>query len=116
MILKKSDQVSYGFVVDQWLSVPAISGSTTDAFLSYLTYHELPGYVEYDGLYDGYPASETHLVAPAIDFSALFSIQDTTAIDTFDSPVYAVASWHHVLNKNLEPKQLQHCLGQHPWM
>ena len=87
-----NDQVTYGFVVDQLLSVPAISSSTTDEFLSFFTYLELTGYDEYDGFYGGYPASENHLMAPSVDFSALFSIQDTPAHATFDSRVYAVAS------------------------
>ena len=33
---------------------------------------------------------------------------------SFDSRVYAVASWHRVLHKNLEPRQLQPYLGFAP--
>jgi hypothetical protein len=82
----------HGFVVENLMSVPSFSSSTMDNFLSYLTYRKLTGYDEYDGFYDGYPASDAHLVTPEVDFSALFSTKDST--DTFDSRVFAVASWH----------------------
>ena len=94
--------------------MPAITGSSTDEFLSLFTYRECTGYNEYDGFFDGYPASENHLMAPSIDFPSLFSTQDSVAQDNFDSRVYAVASWHLVLHKNLEPKQLQPYLGYAP--
>jgi hypothetical protein len=35
------DMVSYGFVVEKLLSVPEITGNSTDYFLSFLTYREL---------------------------------------------------------------------------
>jgi hypothetical protein len=90
------DMVSYGFVVEKLLSVPEITDNSTDYFLSFLTYRELTGY-------DEYPPYDTHLVAPEIEFSALFSIKEPPARDTFDSRVFAVASWHRVLHQNIDP-------------
>ncbi len=102
-------------MVEKLLSVPEITGNSTDYFLSFLTYRELTGYDEYDGFYDGYPPYDTHLVAPEIEFSALFSIKEPPARDTFDSRVFAVASWHRVLHQNLvDPKQIQPYLGFAP--
>ena len=96
------------------MSVPSLSSSTTDHFLAYFTYRELTGYDEYDGFYDGYPASDTHIVTPEVDFPALFSTKDSSVIGTFDSRVFAVASWHRVLHQNLDPKQIQPYLGFAP--
>jgi Reverse transcriptase (RNA-dependent DNA polymerase) len=108
------DMVSYGFVVEKLLSVPEITSNSTDYFLSFLTYRELTGYDEYDGFYDGYPPSDTHLVVPEIEFSTLFATKDPPSLDTFDSRVFAVASWHRVLHQNLDPKQIQPYLGFAP--
>jgi Reverse transcriptase (RNA-dependent DNA polymerase) len=108
------DLVSYGFVVENLLSVPETTSNSTDHFLSYLTYRELTGYDEYDGFYDGYPAADTQLMVPEIEFSALFSTKDPPSFDTFDSRVFAVASWHRVLHQNLDPTQIQPYLGFAP--
>ena len=108
------DKVSLGQAVPNLLSVPSLSeASPAEDLLSYLTYRELTGFDEYDGYYDGYPAPDAFIEVPANLLTSLFTTMEP-AENAFDSRMFVVASWHRVLHKNLEPKQLQPYLGFAP--
>ena len=84
-----------------------------------MTYRELTGYDPYDGFYDGYPECDQlfhETIDPTVQdlkthFSCSIPEHDETDEDAFDSRLFAVASWHRVLHRNLDPKQLQPYLG-----
>jgi len=87
--------------------------SPADDLLSYLTSRELTGYDNYDGYYDGYPTPDMVEDVPVSQLTDLFNLEEHPT-DGFDSLLYAVASWHRVLHKNLDPQQLQPYLGYAP--
>ncbi len=85
-----------------------------DDLLSYLSYRELTGYEPYDGFYDGYPDTERQELSVTTTRAPNVPSVLDLGEDTFDTSVYAVASWHRVLHDNLHPKQLQPYLGWAP--
>jgi hypothetical protein len=102
----------FGHAVQNLLSVPSLSiSSTAEDLLAHLTYREITGYDDYDGFYDGYPVLDPWETQPENDF---FGFLCDKHKDVFDSRVFAVASWHRVLHKNLEPSQVRPYLGYAP--
>ena len=125
------DLDSPGRVVHNLLLVPElkhiqepITFPNVDEVLSYFTYRELTGYEEYENFYDGYPTCELEETIPDSNFTSLFPLQGTNSSiqdsiqesdsDAYETRLFAVASWHRVLHKNLDPVQLQPYLGFTP--
>ena len=103
-----------GQTVYRLLSVPVVTQSSlAEDLLSYMTYRELMGYGDPDDDYDGYPLPDILVDTPETSFGHLFDL-DNSPTGGFDSCLFAVASWHRVLHKDLDPLQLQPYLGYAP--
>ena len=100
---------THGHTVKHHLQVPKLDETQhSTAFLSHLSYQELTGYHNYDGFQDGYRPPTNDLDAAA--HLANLTLSD----DAFDTRLFAVASWHHVVHKQLDPVQLRPFLGYAP--
>ena len=106
-----------GRVVANLLSVPVyddMENYTVDNLVTYLSYRDLTGYEEFDmPCYEGYPGCTLEEPIPDEDFSTLFARQELDP-EIFDTRLFAVASWHRVLHKNLDPSEIQPYLGYAP--